>query len=224
MASRNEEEAMDVLTLLKGDHDRVRELFQRYRGGGGLSGLVRRVTGAVEAREQRAALAKICDELDVHALVEEEIFYPAVRGTGDEELRKQVEEAVGEHARMKQQIAAIRPRLDDAQNLADEVSELESCVEHHASEEEREMFPRAEGVMPAARRAQLASEIRSRKKAVAPRAASTRTAAREAGKVTRGRGRRAKTAAKGRVRGRGRTVRAKRARGRKAKGRARKRA
>jgi hemerythrin superfamily protein len=218
---------MDVVTLLREDHDRVRELFRKYRGGGGLSGLVKRVTGAVAAREQRAAVRKICDELDVHALVEEEIFYPAVRGTGDAELRKQVEEGVSEHGKIKQQIAALRPRLDDVERCANEVGELESCVEHHASEEEKEMFPRLEQVMPEGRRDELAREIRARKKGLMPRAAvaraaSGRAAARKTGKVARGR--KAKAAARTRVRGRARMVRAKRARVRKASRRPRKRA
>jgi iron-sulfur cluster repair protein YtfE (RIC family) len=148
---------MDVVKLLKEDHDRVRELFRRYKGGGGLTGLVKRVTGAVEAREQRDALKKVCDEIDVHARLEEEIFYPALRATGDEELLKQVEEGVREHAQAKRQVAELRPRFAEAAALSREVGELESCIDHHATEEENEMFPRVEQVMPDAQRAALAS-------------------------------------------------------------------
>jgi len=212
---------MDVLTLLTDDHDRARDLFRRYRGGGGLTGLVKRVTGAVEARQQRDALKKVCDELDVHAQVEEEIFYPAVRGTGDPELAKLVEEGLREHATAKRRIAALRARADEAENLATEVDELESCVEHHASEEENEMFPRLERVMPDDRRAALAREVRARKKALVPRAGAAAGRPTGSRRVT-ARGRTAGTSAK--TPSRARTTRAKRARARKTRGRARKRA
>ena len=74
---------MDATQLLKEDHDKVRTLFKQFRGGSGITGLVKRVTGNVSGRERRAAVEKICHELDVHARIEEAIFYPAVRALGD---------------------------------------------------------------------------------------------------------------------------------------------
>src|SRR5204862_944195 len=55
---------MDAIQLIMKDHDRVEELFARFKGGGGLTGLVRRVTGNVPARERRTAVERICRELD----------------------------------------------------------------------------------------------------------------------------------------------------------------
>ena len=72
---------MDAIELIMKDHDRVEELFARFKGGGGLTGLVRRVTGNVPARERRTAVEHICRELDVHTRVEEEILYPAAQAT-----------------------------------------------------------------------------------------------------------------------------------------------
>jgi hypothetical protein len=83
---------MDAITLIKKDHDKVEELFARYNGGGGLTGLVKRITGNVPVRQKTTALEGICRELDVHARIEEEILYPALRKTGDPELQRQVDE------------------------------------------------------------------------------------------------------------------------------------
>jgi hypothetical protein len=71
---------MDAIALLKKDHDTVEELFARYNGGGGLTGLVKRVTGTVPARQKKTAVEGIRRELDVHTRIEEEIFYPASGG------------------------------------------------------------------------------------------------------------------------------------------------
>ena len=164
---------MDVTKLLKADHDRVRELFRQYKGGGGLTGLVKRVTGNVAVDEQRDALRQICREFEMHAQLEEEIFYPALKAAGDEQLRKEVDEGIEEHAQAKRLVAGLRGRLDEAENLGSEVSELESAIDHHATEEENEMFPRVQEVLPEARRAELAREIRARKKALVGSAPSS---------------------------------------------------
>src|SRR5256885_16924443 len=99
---------MDVIEIIKKDHDRVEELFRRYRGGGGLTGLVKRATGTVPTRQRKPAVQAICRELDVHARLEEEILYPAARATEDTELRRLVDESLREHARVKELVAELR--------------------------------------------------------------------------------------------------------------------
>jgi iron-sulfur cluster repair protein YtfE (RIC family) len=185
---------MDATELLKKDHDKVRALFQQFRGGGGISGLVKRVTGNVDARERRAAVQKVCNELDLHARIEEEIFYPAVRALGDPDLNKQLEEATREHGTVKQEVAAIRAMRNGGReagegageggagegggggDLDELMTKLEECVEHHATEEEREMFPRVQELMPEAQREEIGRRLQARKRGGASAASSTRTA------------------------------------------------
>jgi hemerythrin superfamily protein len=176
---------MDAIEMLTKDHDKVRELFKRFNGGGGLTGIIRRTTGTIEPRERRTALAQICKELDMHTRIEERIFYPAVTKLDDGRLVELVQEALSEHAKVKQQVGHLRTRRGDEDGVAEEVQELEQCVEHHATEEEKEMFPRVRNLMPEAERKELGLRMRSLKHA-APEAAR-RTA--KAPSAARGRAR-----------------------------------
>lgn len=160
---------MDAVQLVKKDHDRVEELFVRFKGGGGLTGIVRRMTGNVPARQRRTALAGICDELDAHAHIEEEILYPAIRATGDPDLAGQLDEALKEHAGVKDHVAWIRAHFDDDEVDA-RVGQLKSDVEHHVSEEENEMLPRVEELIPEAERVALGRRMQARKRELLGRA------------------------------------------------------
>jgi iron-sulfur cluster repair protein YtfE (RIC family) len=159
---------MDAITLIKKDHDKVEELFARYNGGGGLTGLVKRITGNVPVRQKTTALEGICRELDVHARIEEDILYPALRKTGDPELQRQVDESIREHARVKDLVGKLRTRTGELDADTDAmVSELQQCVEHHVREEENEMFPRMEEVVPEPERRELGRQLQERKRTLA---------------------------------------------------------
>src|SRR5580765_6654903 len=159
---------MDAITLIKKDHDKVEELFARYNGGGGLTGLVKRITGNVPVRQKTTALEGICRELDVHARIEEEILYPALRKTGDPELQRQVDESIREHARVKELVGKLRTRTGEPDADTDAmVSELQQCVDHHVREEENEMFRRMEEVVPEAERRELGRQLQERKRTLA---------------------------------------------------------
>ena len=157
---------MDVLQLLKTDHAEVTKLFQRFRSGG---------------RGQKSVAEKICKELEVHAEVEEEFFYPAVRETGDQELQQQVDEAVSEHRRVKEQVSAIQQTLQDggaeheSGRLDGMIQTLQQDVEHHVTEEEGVMFPRVQEVMDDRRRSELGRRVRDRKQELMGGEGSLRT-------------------------------------------------
>jgi iron-sulfur cluster repair protein YtfE (RIC family) len=202
---------MDAIEMLEKDHQKVTELFRRFNGGGGLTGLVKRVTGNVSDRQRRQAADQICRELEVHTTVEEELFYPAVRALNDDRLNGMLAEAFKEHATVKQLVATIRSGTGVDSDLQSKMNELQSDVDHHVREEEHEMFPRVELLMDAPRRDRLAREMRARKQQVEPRPARRRAAATRTRARTRTR-RRTTAAAKKRKRVRT-TVRA-RARGR----------
>jgi len=155
---------MDVIDVVRKDHRRVEELFSRFRGGGGLTGLVRRVTGDVPRRQRRSAVEGICRELDLHARLEEEIVYPAARATADPELGRLIGESLREHARVKQLVAQLRATSPEDGDVDARVDALEECVRHHVTQEEGEMLPRLEQVMPERERAQLGRRMQARKR------------------------------------------------------------
>jgi hemerythrin superfamily protein len=180
---------MDAIELLKKDHEKVNELFRRFNGGGGLTGMVKRATGSIPDRQRRQAADQICRELDVHALIEEEIFYPGVRALNDDQLNSMLAEAFKEHATVKRQVAMIRNGIGRDQNLQSSMNELQSCVQHHVREEEGEMFPRVELLMDAPRRDELGAALQARKHDADVRPAARATA----GRTTRGRTAKART-------------------------------
>ena len=122
----------DALALLKADHEHVSRLFadfERAVHGRGGNGLQRKTDLATE----------ICRQLQLHAVIEEEVFYPAVaQAIEDDEL---IPEATVEHQSAKDLIARIE-RMDPEDELYDAtVMVLGEYVRHHVGEEEQELFP-----------------------------------------------------------------------------------
>ena len=119
----------DAIALLIDDHKTVKELFEKFD----------KLSDRSKVNKKKIA-DQICLELTVHAQVEEEIFYPAVRAPiKDEDL---MDEAVVEHASAKELIAQIS-EMDPGDDLYDaKVKVLSEQIEHHVEEEEGEMFPK----------------------------------------------------------------------------------
>jgi len=116
----------DAIRMLKEDHQRVGELFDRFEGTRG------------RAQKERIA-AKICEELKVHAQVEEEIFYRAAREAIDDEAL--MNEAEVEHASAKDLIRQIEKSSSEDDPRYDAlVKVLGEYIKHHVKEEEGEMF------------------------------------------------------------------------------------
>src|SRR5262249_41791657 len=102
------------------------------------------------------------------------------------ELERQVDEALREHATVKEEVARLKGAKGDEAGLNDQMSQLEHDVEHHATEEENEMFPRLEELMSAERREDLARQMRALKRrgaATGPRRQTTRKSARPGAKT-----------------------------------------
>ena len=131
MATRAQKDACD---LLDADHRAVKKMFKEYE----------ELTGsrARSAAQKKMDLARqICHELTVHAQIEEEIFYPALRAAmKDTDL---VAEAEVEHASVKDLIAQIQ-EMQEADEMFDaRVKVLGEYVDHHVKEEKNEIFPKA---------------------------------------------------------------------------------
>jgi hemerythrin superfamily protein len=121
----------DALALLTADHNEARAIFKKYEELG----------DRANASKKKLA-TEVCNALTVHATIEEEIFYPALRGEG-KELQDMLDEAEVEHAGAKDLIAQIEA-MDPEDDLYDaKVKVLGEQIDHHATEEEDEMFPKA---------------------------------------------------------------------------------
>ena len=142
---------MDAVKFLKQQHDEVEELFQRFEAT------------SDGAEKTRADLAeRITADLDVHAQIEEEIFYPAVREQGGK-LADLVEEGEEEHGEAKQLIGAIKRITEDA-TLKERVNQLAGAIRHHVKEEENEMFPKYREQIDAATLEELGERLEARAK------------------------------------------------------------
>ncbi len=91
--------------------------------------------------QKREIVEQICQELTVHTSIEEEIFYPAVRQAIDEP--DLMDEALVEHAGAKELVAQLKGMSPDDDLYDAKVTVLGEQIDHHAGEEEDEMFPKA---------------------------------------------------------------------------------
>jgi hemerythrin superfamily protein len=131
---------MDAITLLREDHDKVRKLFTKFEGAGDKA-----------YTEKRQIVDAILEALTIHAFIEEEYFYPTVKGLeppgkGEtpEELVKEAEE---EHAQVKLLLAELEDMSPEDEYFDAKVTVVIDDVRHHAGEEEEEMFPQVREVM-----------------------------------------------------------------------------
>ncbi|WP_333872923.1 hemerythrin domain-containing protein [Methylobacter sp.] len=120
--------AQDATVLLKSDHKLVRDLFAEYEE-------------THSAAKKKKIVAQICNELTVHAQIEEEIFYPAVKkALKDKEL---IPEAQVEHATLKSLIAQVEGAEPDGEMFDATIKVMSEYVKHHVKEEQNEIFPKA---------------------------------------------------------------------------------
>jgi hemerythrin superfamily protein len=122
----------DAIDLLDADHKLVQKLFLDYQGlcdDGAPS----------EARRQLAL--KICQDLNVHTQIEEEIFYPRVRAAIQDDAL--MEEALREHAEAKKAIARIQDMTPSDAGYDDTVKKLGETVMDHVMDERERIFLKA---------------------------------------------------------------------------------
>ena len=146
----------DACQLLDADHIAVKHLFVEYARLA-----VSADAGSTQAERIDLAM-KICNELTVHARIEEEIFYPALREAlpDDADL---LDEATDEHRQAKQLIADIRD-IGQANAAMDTlVAELNVVIEHHVKEERDKLFPKTKAA-PDLDLTVLGEQLRARQK------------------------------------------------------------
>jgi hemerythrin-like domain-containing protein len=135
---------MKATELLKKQHREVKALFGEAK--------------KVEPADRRRVLDQITQKLQAHMMIEEEIFYPAVRELGTKKTDDLIPEAYEEHHVVKLVLAEL-PEVDLAvPEFAAKVTVLSELIEHHVKEEEAEMFKSAEK-LGTERLAELGSEM-----------------------------------------------------------------
>lgn len=123
-------EAMDAIALLKADHRAVERLFEAFERAG------------EEDLEAKATLVqRACEELTVHALIEEEILYPAAQAALKKDDEIDVDEAYVEHFLVKTLIGKFETLMPSDHGFDATFTVMSEMVKHHVEEEESTLFP-----------------------------------------------------------------------------------
>jgi hypothetical protein len=118
---------MNALEILKQDHLKVKQLFEE-------------ATHASNRNQRKDLFDKSDTELEIHAHIEETVFYPALEQ--HEELQEMVAEALEEHREVKTLLEEIEELGSESHDFGGKLQELMESVEHHVAPEEGEMFPK----------------------------------------------------------------------------------
>jgi len=137
-----------AISILKKDHDKVKDLFEKFEDAEGL-------------REKKRIVGEAITELKLHAAVEEGIFYPAVREAVGKKLMTEADE---EHHVAKVLIAELEQMDGSEEHYDAKFRVLAENIRHHIKEEERHMFPEAETASVDLDMDALGAEMQSRKK------------------------------------------------------------
>ncbi len=137
---------MKATVLLKRQHREVEKLFST-------------ALKTKNTNTRRKAVRDIIEALEHHTEIEENVFYPAVRGIGTRKAEDMVGEAYEEHHVVKLVLAELPDVDPSADNFAAKVTVLKELVGHHVDEEEEEMFPMAERRLGGARSSELAEQM-----------------------------------------------------------------
>ena len=130
MPDTKELKALKATSLLKEDHKKVKKLFAQF--------------DHLEAEDSEALSAlyeEVRKELQVHAQIEEEIFYPEVNKAQDKEAKELILEAHEEHKIVKTLLEELSGMTAEDPAFHAKMKVLKESVLHHAGEEEKEIFP-----------------------------------------------------------------------------------
>ena len=119
----------DAIDLLKADHRKVESLFKEFKAAG------------ANKRMQKSISRQICTELDIHARIEEKLFYPAAKRKAHEAM-DEVNEGIVEHEGIKRLVKQLSRMNASDELFASRMTVLEEYVRHHVKEEESSMFPK----------------------------------------------------------------------------------
>jgi hemerythrin-like domain-containing protein len=144
----------DAIALLKEDHAKVRKLLQQLEKAQGAS-------------RRDDLLAKIVQEVEIHTQIEEQVFYPAFKAASrKKDDRKLYFEAQAEHGAVKTLMPELQQTDRGTDEFAGRAKVLKELIEHHAEEEEKEMFPRAKALFSKEELVALGARLEERKESL----------------------------------------------------------
>jgi len=123
--------AQDVLSMLCDDHQYLTQLFAEFH----------QIKDQALLEDKEALVQEICSELLLHAELEEEVFYPAIREILQDDML--MDEAESEHASAKDVIEELQTMSPSHSSYNAKVVVLGENVERHMREEQTVVFPRA---------------------------------------------------------------------------------
>ena len=132
--------------MIRDDHERVRSLFQQLEQAG--------------SEEKRELFLEVATEIEVHAKLEEEVFYPAVSAISG--LGEKVQEGIEEHRKVEKLLEELKQISGPDGRLEAGVQQLQQEVEHHAREEEAEVLPRTNELADVEGLAQRMKELKEK--------------------------------------------------------------
>ena len=135
----------NALEMLRQDHEKVKKLFEEFEN-------------AEDNRAKEQIVDHTIRELETHAALEEEIFYPAAQEEIDE--KESIDEAREEHHVVKLLIGELKKMSAGRERYDAKYKVLAESVKHHIQEEESELFPKLEGMLDAE---ELGAQMESRK-------------------------------------------------------------
>jgi hemerythrin superfamily protein len=142
----------DAVALIKADHREVEQLFREFEEAGDRA-----------YKTKQDLVSRIIQELEVHATIEEEIYYPAVEAKAKKDGKELVAEAVEEHHVVKVLLGELATLSAEDERFDAKVTVLMENVRHHVEEEEEELLPQSEEVLGEDELARLGEELAARK-------------------------------------------------------------
>jgi hemerythrin superfamily protein len=122
---------MNAVALLKADHRAILDVLEKLD----------KLDGKPRDRMKKALVEKLVRDVSMHAAIEEEVFYPAVKG-GISGTGPQVMKCLEEHSIIKWELAAISAMDLGDERFAAKLAVLKDALVHHIGEEEEDLFPK----------------------------------------------------------------------------------
>ena len=145
--------AQDAVALIKADHRMVEQLFREFEEAGDRA-----------YKTKQRLVEQIIKELEVHATIEEETYYPAVEAKAKKDGKELVAEAIEEHHVVRILLGELSTTPAEDEAFDAKVTVLMENVRHHVEEEEEEMLPQSEEVLGKEELTRLGEEMAARKR------------------------------------------------------------
>ena len=141
---------MDAIRLLKDDHEKMKKLLKDLEA-----------TQERDTSRRERLFTQVKEELTVHEVIEEEIFYPALKE--HQKAKEIVLEAYEEHGVVDMVMAEIEQVPFDDERWGAKFTVMKENIEHHIEEEENEMFAQARDAFEKAELEELGKRMMDRK-------------------------------------------------------------